>query len=89
MQTEEGFQLVPESKCPTCNYTLNAVAERGAPVSSMPQEDDITMCIECYTPLLFNKDLSIRLLNEEEKIALSNLINEMTNNLVFMKRDHK
>jgi len=86
MPTEEGFQLVPESKCPTCGHTLNAVTEKGAAISARPEEDDLTMCIECYTPLLFNKDLSIRLLNTYEKAALDELIHEMTNYLMFLKR---
>jgi len=90
MKTPEGFQLVPEGKCLVCGYTLNAVAEKGADPSNTtrPQEDDLTLCIECYTPLLFNKDLTLRLLNSFEKEALNELIEEATAQLVFMKRMH-
>jgi len=79
---------MPEAKCPVCNYTLNAVAQKGKNPSdtAQPQEDDLTLCIECYTPLLFNKDLTLRLLNQFEKEALNELIEEATANLVFMKR---
>lgn len=85
MNDENWLKLIPESKCPVCGYTLNAIAEKDTEIPDMPKEDDITMCIECYTPLLFNKDLTIRLLNSMEHVALGDIVDEMTNQLIFAK----
>jgi hypothetical protein len=86
MENEDWLKRIPAQKCPTCGRTLNAVVEKGAKIPVMPKEDDITMCVECYSPLLFNKDLSLRCLTPFEKVALSELINEMTNEIAFLKR---
>jgi ferredoxin-thioredoxin reductase catalytic subunit len=86
VENEDWFKRVPKQNCPICSYTLNAVVEKGAKIPDIPKEDDLTMCIECYTPLLFNKDLSMRLLNTSEREELDELINEMTNEIAFLKR---
>ena len=88
MNDESWLQHIPSSKCPTCGYILNAVVEKGSPIAPVPREGDITMCIECYTPMLFNADLSVRLLNSMEHMALGEIVNEMTNQLIFAKRNY-
>jgi len=89
MENPNWLKRVPEQKCPTCGHILNAVVEAGTVAPAMPQEDDITMCVKCRTPLLFNKDLSMRLLNKFEKEALGELIKEMANHIASLKRGRR
>ena len=86
MENEDWLRRLPTQQCPNCGCTLNAIVEREAAVPAEPREDDLTMCFECFTALMFNKDLSLRLLNAFEKKALDEIIQEITNELLFLKR---
>lgn len=85
MENEEWLRRIPETKCLKCNYTLDAIAE-GKDICSVPEEDDLVLCFKCYTPMLFNKDLSLRLLNVYERNALDSIIEETTRQIEFLKR---
>lgn len=85
MQNESWFKHVPETKCPTCGYNLNAVRDAHKFDTESPSEGDLALCAECYTPLLFNYDLTLRLLTREEHEDLKEEINEATVQLVIIK----
>lgn len=60
--------LLPESDCPACGHSLNAAStlpdgERG------PQVGDVTVCLYCATPLMFDETLH-RVLLPQALLAL-------------------
>jgi hypothetical protein len=55
--------------CPFCGHTLNAASSRDTPRA--PEENDLTVCIGCATPLAFNADLSLRLIDAAEMAGLA------------------
>ena len=55
--TEWKDTQLPESRCPYCNYKLDAA---GSPEGATPSEGDWTVCLQCASPLVFNSDLNVR-----------------------------
>lgn len=48
--------MVPVCKCPTCHLTLDATTSADGRICE-PRPGDVTICIGCTTPLIFNSDL--------------------------------
>ena len=60
---------VPEGKCPGCGHHFNAAsATRIHPEA--PKPGDLTVCIQCARPLIYEANLTLRLLRREEVAAL-------------------
>jgi hypothetical protein len=54
---------LPESHCPWCGYTIDAVTcldERGNEHDKMPQPGDLTVCVKCAHICAFADDLTLR-----------------------------
>jgi hypothetical protein len=60
---------VPHSECPVCGYTLTGATGAFDPTST-PKPGDLSVCAKCAAPLVFNSDLTIRLLSDTELQAL-------------------
>ena len=55
--------------CPVCRARFNVVSSvTGKPI---PQSGDITLCYNCGAMLIFNDDLYVRIMNEEELKGLN------------------
>ena len=57
---------VEETKCPHCQYKLDAASHLDTDGRGMPEENDLTICGNCGTILMFNDDTSLRLPSEED-----------------------
>lgn len=55
--------LTPNSECPVCRRPVDAAAHDK---DYTPKEDNISICMSCTAVLIFNKDLTIRAMTEEE-----------------------
>lgn len=56
-----------KARCPVCKMTLDAATSIGG---STPSEGDISICSGCASALVFNKDLTLRQLTDDELAAL-------------------
>ena len=59
----------PTQPCPNCGYPLNSVGS--ALGDHRPEVGDLTVCIECVTPLTFEPGLTLRVTTTEELRALT------------------
>lgn len=58
------YKTSDKTQCPHCGkFTDAAMGEEG----TSPSEGCISICIGCAKPSVFNKDLTLRVLNEEEE----------------------
>lgn len=55
-----------KSKCPQCGYTLDAHDSMDPVDQRSPEKDDISICIKCASWNMFNEDLSLRTMTEED-----------------------
>jgi len=69
----------PTCKCPVCSYEMDACS--GVDGDSAPAKDDITVCYNCATLLLFNDDLTIRLPTVQERKEIPTHIIETVDKL--------
>lgn len=60
---------VPTSRCPACDTRLSAATDFFA--AGVPQEGDVTVCLECGVVLRFGPDLVLERLTEAARQALS------------------
>lgn len=57
---------VPESKCPKCGYTLDAVGQIENLIVDKPEPGDLTVCLKCLAVLVFDKNMKQRTATAEE-----------------------
>jgi hypothetical protein len=63
--------IVPTSLCPTCGYMFDAVGlVEGGDVTPRPTIGDITGCMACGQPLVFDQSMQVRVLTPFEYDAL-------------------
>ncbi len=55
----------PKCNCPVCHADIDAATPVDGEVL-MPQEGDLSVCLYCATPLMFDADLKLVKLTEEE-----------------------
>lgn len=55
-----------KSKCPQCGYTLDAHDSMDPVDQRAPEKDDISICIKCASYNMFNEDLTLRVMTEED-----------------------
>lgn len=55
---------VPESRCPYCDYKLDAA---GHPDGHTPSEGDASVCLSCAQVMVFAADLTVRKPTPEER----------------------
>ena len=69
------FQVNSESKCPHCGHVLDG-ATPATNDPNKPRPGDISICIECYAPLKFRKDMTLRYLTKEEwqRMSVSDVV---------------
>ena len=67
--------LVKPCLCPLCGYFMDAATCVSAETLPLPKSGDISMCLSCGAALVFNKDLSLRLMTEDERLVLPPNIN--------------
>jgi hypothetical protein len=60
--------LLPVSTCPVCEYKLDAATSISD--VALPQENDISICINCTSVLAFRADGTLRKLTSDENSAL-------------------
>lgn len=60
--------LTKDDHCPACGKKINAAT--GTDGISVPVEGDLSICFDCGTMLVFNKDLSVRILELLELVTL-------------------
>lgn len=51
------------NRCPTCNKLTDGAASF---IDATPKENDISICIFCYSVAIFDKKLKLRKLEKEE-----------------------
>lgn len=61
-----GTHVTEDSKCPHCGHTLDRHESTDAVDQRGPEKDDISICIKCASWNMFNKDLSLRVMTEED-----------------------
>lgn len=52
---------VPENLCPYCGKKLDAASGEGT-----PSPGDVSVCIECASPLMFTDELTLRVMTRAE-----------------------
>lgn len=57
------------SMCPSCGYFMDA-ASPALERKISPKANDVSMCLSCGAVLVFDQDLSLRSMTEDEKSAL-------------------
>lgn len=62
---------MPKAYCPSCIGELDCVTPVGGD-SSGPQEGDLSVCIHCAAPLMFDAQLKLNVLTEETMNQLPN-----------------
>jgi hypothetical protein len=65
----DGTPRLPKDHCPECGYALDAASTPdGRKGSSQPQPKpgDITLCLKCAAVFVFDEQLRVRPLTEEE-----------------------
>jgi hypothetical protein len=65
----DGTPKTPHCYCPRCGYRLDA-ASAAMPGRSLPQEGDLTICMDCTHVMCFNADLSLREVPQHEIDAM-------------------
>lgn len=77
---------VPKASCPYCGYKLDAVSGKGTPSSG-----DLSVCLNCASPLCFTDDLKLRVLTSKEIAELhpDNQIELRQFMFVARKRDRR
>lgn len=81
---------IPNNSCPKCSARIEfatAAPGPGMDPEASPQPGDLTICINCSTFLIFEKDLSLSLmtkelfdsLEEEDKLFLQQLESTVSN----------
>lgn len=60
--------VTQNNKCPGCGTKVNAAT--GTDGVSVPVAGDLSVCFKCGTLLVFNKDLSVSLLDLEQLVSL-------------------
>lgn len=58
------------SECPNCEALLDAVDSVG--VDAEPNPGDLTICFYCGEPLIFNEDMSLRAMNDQDMKCFEN-----------------
>ena len=70
--------ITPEHACPSCRRLLDAASEVGA--KAVPQPGDLSICLYCKAWLVFNADMSLRLIEQEDIETLpEDLVNLLKN----------
>lgn len=59
--TEKPYVVVPPNNCPNCGICLDAATCVSDAPATKPSEGDVTVCINCGSPLCFNADLTLRI----------------------------
>jgi uncharacterized protein with PIN domain len=57
---------VPESRCPVCEYPMNAATAFNENDPVPPVADDLSVCMNCGEILKFSSDLTVVSLEEDE-----------------------
>jgi len=60
--------LMPLSLCPSCGKELDASSEFGG--AGKPKPNDLSICLYCGAFLVFNENMTLRMLEPEELAAL-------------------
>lgn len=61
--------VIPEITCPTCGYKMDrATSFEGA----TPHPDSVSICIRCSIPSMFDENMQLRNLTEEEAENVNN-----------------
>ena len=64
MRISDIDHRVPGSRCPLCGHKLDAAM--GIDSDEPPDPGDYSVCINCASPLVYNDDLSLRLMTGQE-----------------------
>jgi hypothetical protein len=62
---------IPPEKCPKCGYFIDATCEAYNYGGRRPRPGDISMCLGCGFPSIFNEDLTRRSPTKEEARQIS------------------
>lgn len=63
------YHDVPDTTCPVCSKPLNGAT--GVDTTASPVEGSVSVCLHCASVLVFNSDLSLRQMTEQEMGTLS------------------
>jgi hypothetical protein len=59
--------LLPESKCRDCGYEMDyATSIDAGPSTHLPQAGDLSLCVSCGLPSIFDENLRLRALGKDE-----------------------
>ncbi len=57
----ENPNPLPESRCPTCGYTMDAALPLAKDSRGQPRPQDVTICLSCGEALCYNSALKLEL----------------------------
>ena len=67
-----SFPTNKESRCPVCRHiTSGATNITNTDDKEVPREGDVTVCLHCASPSVFNSDLTLHQLTSEDWGRLS------------------
>ena len=61
-----GTHHTEASKCPECGKSLDTHESVDLVDQRAPEKDDLSVCIKCASWNMFNEDLSLRVMTEED-----------------------
>jgi hypothetical protein len=75
-----------EDICPVCGYEVDSATCPADPAAK-PREGDLSVCLKCASPLVFNKDLNLKVITEEELVNLNaeNVLAELRDIILAIK----
>ena len=71
-----GSTKTPKNKCPVCEHIIDGTASVENK-NHVPNENDITMCINCASVLAFNADLTVKEMTDNEIADLDHDIRQL------------
>lgn len=75
--------------CPNCGYELNAAAHLKDD-KAQPSPKDLSVCFMCSTPLVYDSDLKLSILTEEDMKKLpSEIYEELIEVIIAINQDKK
>ena len=54
----------PKQPCPACGTLLDSASDMES--DAVPEPNDVSVCLRCGVPLVFNQDMSLRRMTTDE-----------------------
>lgn len=89
MRLADESHHTPLQPCPACSTLLDRACGMDLPERRGPRPGDATICTQCATFMIFNDDMSVRLMNQAEESELdANIWTAMNTLRQLLKKAH-